>query len=210
MLTNGAYFLIPKQSVLRIVTRQGAHENRTVFSNCHEFLGESTVSFGGPPEDADTRTPTAFQQHLVIPPGLPFRVALTQAFNTATSAGGDAVTAKLLTPIKDHDKVLVPAGAAVTARVSRLRLFYGQTPKVILEVKLESVEVAGGPIPLNATPETGSSFQNKSGILKRRVELGTIRNVEERSTSYEFDLSRQPYLIKSGLESMWVTASPPK
>jgi hypothetical protein len=103
--------------------------------------------------------------------------------------------------------VLIPAGAAVTARVSRLRLFYGQTPKVILEIKLESVEAEGGSIPLDATPETGSSFQNKSGILKRRVELGTIRNLEERSTSYEFDMSRQRYSIKSGLESMWVTAA---
>jgi hypothetical protein len=206
-LIQGAYFYLPKQSFLRIVTPKSVAENRTTFSACHEFLGESTVSFGGPPEDPDTRQVASFGQHLAIPPGLIFRVALTQGFNTATSAAGDAVSAKLLTPIKDHDKVLVSAGAAITARVSRLRLYYGKQPKVILEVRLESVEVEGGPIPLAAMPEIGSRFQNKSGILKRRVDLGTIRNLEERSTSYEFDLSQQPYLIKSGLESLWVTAA---
>ena len=205
-----AYFFLPKQTFLRIVTPKGVAENRTVFSGCHEFLGESTVSFGGPPEDPDTRTVMTSRQHLVIPPGLSFRVALTQGFDTSTSAGGDAVTAKLLTPIKDGSNVLVPAGAALTARISRLREYYGKTPKVILEIKLESVEVNGGMIPLDAKPEIGSSFQKKSGILKRRVELGTMRNLEERSTAYEFDLKQQPYLIKSGLESMWVTANPPK
>src|ERR1039457_5417833 len=92
-----AYFFLPKQTFLRIVTPKGVAENRTVFSGCHEFLGESTVSFGGPPEDPDTRTVMTSRQHLVIPPGLSFRVALTQGFDTSTSAGGDAVTAKLLT-----------------------------------------------------------------------------------------------------------------
>jgi hypothetical protein len=185
-------------------------ENRTVFSACHEFLGESTVSFpDAPPDDVpDTRNVVAVQRVTVIPPGLSFRVALTQGFDTSIAAGGDAVKAKLLTPIKDHSTVLVPAGAAVTARISRIRLFHGKTPTVTLEIKLEAVEVAGVSIHLDARPEIGFGFEKKFGMLQKRVELGTMRAIEERSTAFEFPLTRQPYLIASGLESIWVTAKP--
>ncbi len=209
VLIRGEYFLLPKQTNLHIVTPQGADENRTVFSACHEFQGKSTLSFGDP-EETDARAPVTLHERTTIPPGLNFRVSLTQGFDTAISAGGDAVKAKLLSPIKDHDKVIAPAGAIVNARISRIRLYYGKAPKVTLEIKLESVEVAGGAIPLVATPFKGRNFQDKSQqtVLKNRVELGTLRNLEEHSLTYEFDLNHIPFVIKSGLESVWVTVAP--
>jgi len=205
----GSEFLLPSASSLHILhTNGGESESRTVFSNCHEFLGESTISFNPPPN-----APAADARHgpasLSIPPGLPFSVALTQGIDTSTAAAGDAIKAKLITPIKEHSKVLVPMGAAVAARIVSIRQYYGSEGAITLDIKLETVDVAGVSVRLAATPNTGHSFPKaKRGALQRRVELGTLRGLEDRSARFVFQNAQQPYLIGSGLESSWVTGTP--
>jgi len=44
---NDSELLLPLATRLQIVDTDGTKDNRTVFSDCHEFLGESTVSFDG-------------------------------------------------------------------------------------------------------------------------------------------------------------------
>jgi len=64
-------------------------------------------------------------------------------------------------------------------------------------------------VQLTATPDTLNSFRkSKPGTLQRRVELGALRNLEERSAALEFRNVRLPYLIGSGMESTWITATP--
>jgi hypothetical protein len=205
---KGADFLLPRASLLRVVHADGGQSvNRTVFSSCHEFLGESTITFHPPPDAAETHH-GPISQGLVIPKGLRFQVAFTQGIDTETAAAGDPVKAKLITPIRSGSEVLVPTGAAVAARIVRIRQFYGSAGAVALEVKLETVDVGGVSMRLTAVPDTGSSFQKpKRGTLRQRVELGTLRGLEDRSASFEFRNVRLPYLIGSGLESMWVTAA---
>jgi hypothetical protein len=209
---KGIDFLLPTASRLRIShTDGGESENRTVFSNCHEFLGESTITFDPPPDAVVSQTRhRAVSQFLTIPPGLRFRVALSQGIDTATAAAGDPIQVKLIAPIQDRSKVLVPVGAPLAARIVRIRQFYGAESSISLEVKLETVDVGGVSMRLTAVPDTGQSFQKtKSGTLQRRVELGTLRGMEDRSAGFVFRDVHQPYLIASGLESMWVTATPP-
>ncbi|HEY6392342.1 MAG TPA: hypothetical protein VIX89_13740 [Bryobacteraceae bacterium] len=208
---RGADFLLPTVSILRIFHTDGSEaENHTVFSNCHEFLGESTIKFDAPP-DAPGAEPRhgAGPQAVSIPPGIPFRVALTQAIDTATAASGDPLKAKLIAPIRDGSKVLVPTGAAVGGRIVRLRQFHGKESVLSLDVRLETVEVGGVSIRLTAMPDSGHSFQKPgSGALQRRVELGTLRGLEDRSAAFVFRNVHQPHIIGSGLESKWVTAAP--
>jgi hypothetical protein len=203
-------FLLPSASRLRILQTDGGEaENQIAFSNCHEFLGESTITFDPPPNAVGTQAhPGAESRALIIPQGLPFQVALTQGIDTSTAAAGDPVKAKLITPIQDRSKVLVPMGATVAARIVRIRQFYGSVPTVSLDLALETVKVGGVSVRLTATPDIGRRFpKKKSGTLRRRVELGTIRSLEDRSANFVFRDARQPYLISSGLESMWVTAT---
>lgn len=206
----GSDFLLPSASRLRILhTDGGESENRTVFSNCHEFLGESTISFSPPPDArvADARHGPV-SQGLSISPELPFSVALTQGIDTSTAAGGDPIRAKLITPIANHSKVLVPTGAAVVARIVSIRQYYGSGGGITLDIKLETVDVAGAPVRLAATPDNGPRFPKaKGGAPKRRVELGTLRDLEHRSAHFVFPNAQQPYLIGSGLESSWVTGT---
>jgi len=142
-----------------------------------------------------------------MPQGLPFRVALTQGIDTATSAAGDAIKGKLIAPIENRSTVLIPAGAIVTARIVGIRQFYRGMPYVSLDLKLETVDVGGVSVTLTAIPDTGQRFRKtKSGTLQRRVELGNVFSLDERSANFVFQDVRQPFLINIGLESMWVTA----
>jgi hypothetical protein len=133
-------------------------------------------------------------------------VALTQGIDTATAAAGDRIKAKLITPIEDGRKVLVPMGASIAARIVRIRQYYGVRAGISLDIKLETVDIGGVSKPLTAIPDTGHSFaKKKGGTLQRRVELGTLSSLENRSANFVFLDVKQPYLIASGLESMWVT-----
>ncbi len=204
---KGVDFLLPSASVLKIFnTNGGEAENRTSFSSCHEFLGESKISFDSPPDALVKGTPNAVSRAVAIPAGLPFKVALTQALQTSTAAAGDPVKAKLLTPIQDGSKVLAPAGAFVAARIVRMREFYGDTSDVSLEVKLETVDVGGIAVRLTASPDTEAAVEQKKGRgLQKRIQLGTLRGLEDRSASFVFRGVHLPYWIASGLESSWVT-----
>ena len=207
---KGIDFLLPSASVLKILkTNGGESVNRTTFSNCHEFLGESKISFDRSP---DEKVPEAThgEQAMAIPAGLHFRVALMQGLDTATSAAGDPVKAKLLTPIQNGPRVLVPAGAAVAARIVRMREFYGDATSISLEVKLETVDMGRTAVRLIAAPDTGATFQLQKGRgnLQKRIELGTLRGLEDRSASFVFRSVSLPYLIRTGLESSWITAAP--
>jgi hypothetical protein len=185
-------------------------ENHTGYSNCHEFLGESTLSFDPPAKVlGGEQRPGSASQAFVIPPKLRFRVALTQGIDTATAAAGDSIKAKLMTPIRDRRKVLVPIGAAITGRIVHIQQSYDKSPSVSLVFRLETVDVGGVSMQLTATPDTVSRFpQSKPGTLHRRVELGSLRTLEERSGAVEFRNVRLPYLISSGVESAWITATP--
>jgi hypothetical protein len=206
----GTDFLLPGASLLRILNSNGiVSENHTAFSNCHEFLGESTVSFDAPSDVPAGTGDAARSRALVIPPRLPFRVALTQAIDTAAAATGDLIKGKLIAPIRDGPRVLVPAGAAIGGRIVHIRQLYGAASSVTLEFRLETVDAGGVAIPLAANPDNANSAPKaKAGNLQQRVEPGAPRGLQDRSVEFVFRTVRQPYLIESGLESAWVTAGP--
>ena len=186
-------FLLPSQAILTIMgTKGGMARNRTLFSSCHAFLGESTISFDAPKESAeDAKRVNAAA--LEIPEGIRFQVVSAQGVDTATWAAGDEIKSKLSTPIKKGSKILAPQGAPVVARVVRLRELYGSTTSVTLEFRLETVEVDGVPVRLRATPDLPADDMTAG-----------------RSAWFSFPRVNLPYLIGSGLESKWVTAAAPK
>jgi hypothetical protein len=124
-------------------------------------LGARTITFDSPSDARVREKRHGPASHvLTIPAGLPFLVALTQEINTATAAAGDPIQAKLITPIKDGSKTLVPRGAAIAARIVRIRQLYGSS--VFLDVKLEIVDVKGVSIRLTAAPSCcAASLQRK-------------------------------------------------
>jgi hypothetical protein len=207
---NGSDFLLPSVAFLRIFKPDGSElMNRTVFAGCHAFLGESALTFDPPPgtsaSAADTRP---VSQAPVIPPGLRFRVAFTAGVDTATAAAGDLIGARLTTPIRNRSKVLVPKGAAVRARIVRIRQYYAGIPAVLFEFKLETVDSGGVSTRLAAKPDVGQSLQTANGrALQQRVEPGTLGGLQESAVTWTYWRVRLPYVIPNDRESMWLTAA---
>jgi len=209
---NNADFLLPKNSVLRVVNNDGSEfENRSVFSSCHEFLGESTLRFDAAPDDRQAAAEKRNLAPLTLPAGLQFTLALTSAIETATAAAGDLITAKLTSPIKEgHNKILVPKGAVVSGRIVQIeRLYEKASQSLLLAVRPETIEIGGIPQPFAArldsiveAPVT-RRFARPSGLL-RRQDLGRFDQMADPQDAagglLRFENVTGHYVIQRGLE----------
>ena len=204
---HGSDFLLPSEVRLRIVdTDGGESENRTAFSACHEFLGESTLSFDDP-EQAAAGSARGNAAPTTLPAGLRFEMALTDDIQTATAAAGDAIHAKLLTPIRDHStKVLVPAGTVVTGRISELRHYYSPSQSWSIGLRLDTIKVDGLSRPLAAAVDTlgqkVTGSRGDKGILHWSATPGLGAVV--------FSDLKPNEVIPAGQEMKWVTVWPLK
>jgi len=210
---EGGDFLLPTVAGTEVRDMNGTRsKNRTVFSNCHEFLGESTVTFNPPPDvEGAAAAPRAAPSTPVLPAGLRFTVSTTQDINPTTAAAGDLIQAKLATAIRGaSNQVLAPAGAGITARLVRIRQYFAGISSVSLGLKLETIELGGVSVPLRARPNFAlRTFTARPGSLARQVELGTLSSLEDRDVVvFEFHNVQPKYVINRGLESGWVTIDP--
>jgi hypothetical protein len=208
---NEADFLLPAEAKLRILNLDGVElENRTVFSSCHEFVGKSKLSFDAPEADASAES-AGKSGAFAWPENRLFDVMFTQGIDTATAAAGDPIQAKLKTAIRDaNSTVIAKEGAAVTGRIVKLQHFFGaKSSSITLAVKLETVDVNGTPQPIFAAPfRPGVRFAKDKG-LSRRVELGSLDNLEDPNAGvFDFRDVNANFLIKAGMESNWVTTKP--
>jgi hypothetical protein len=229
---NGSDFLLPSETHLHIIGRNGVEtENLTVYSGCHEFLGESTLNFDTP-SDTPIPTSTAPRAETVIPAGLPFRLALTDNIHVATAAAGETVKAVLTADLRDQAKtVLIPKGTPVICRILRIRRWYGHSTdpraldsngeihvpgnysvRVELLLRLENFALPGGQQPVYAQSDRGGiASPPRPGTLKSRpmpVELGPLNAIGRNQWSANFPGAGDDYVIKSGLASNWMTVAP--
>ena len=115
-------FLLPRQSQLHLILRNGQETNNTVvFSACREFRVESAVRFESP----DGKPVGTLEAPVVpgkprppLPSGLAVDLRLTTAIDTDTSAAGDPVTATVVNAVHAVRSLdtLIPAGALVHGR----------------------------------------------------------------------------------------------
>jgi hypothetical protein len=215
---NGRDFLLPSQALLQVDLLNGnRNENRAVYSGCHEFHADSTVTFDRPPQDqtevvgppaGDVSVPP-----LKLPPGLPFRLKLAEDINSATAAAGDPVKAILTSALGNRDSgVYVPAGATVECRIVRIQHNYGQTSSMFLVIRLESVELHGHPHPFSARGEPAIRRFNAGAVsfARQRVELGSIDSMQNEGTGQIFVLNpRANHVFRSGTEMKWLTSRTP-
>jgi hypothetical protein len=84
---GSANFLMAKEADLDILSPDREMENRIAYSACHEFVGQSTLSFGPAPAaggswSKDDSASRAFS----LPPDLKFELAFTEPIDTAVAA----------------------------------------------------------------------------------------------------------------------------
>jgi hypothetical protein len=211
--------LLPTETRMRIFHPDGSEsENRTVFSGCHEFLGESSIRFDGPegdPGGQPSQTPpksaalvgAASAAPIEFPPGLSFHVELLDDIRLSVAAAGDFLRAKLVTPIQDGTEVLAPARSAVTARIVRVRQFHGANFDVSLMIKLETIEINGVARRLAAIPESPRAFYSKGRLIEPK-QLGSFDALENRAATFTFRYPLQRDNLPGHLVSKWVTSRP--
>jgi hypothetical protein len=213
---HDAEFLLPREARLDILdTDGGAMRNRTVYSSCHEFLGESTMKFDEPaPQASPAAAGETAPAQLPMPPGLQFKLLFTQPIDTAAAAAGDRIKAKLASAIRDpaSKMVLVPEGAEVAARIVRLEHFPGPPSSVRMLVKLETVNVSGTSFAFAATMTEPSVEATNRPLAPRavrhRIPLGSLDSLADPNIGiFDFKDASASFVVKSGLESNWMTAA---
>jgi hypothetical protein len=206
---NGADFLLPSRVQLHILDASSLDmENSTVYSACHEFLGESTLRFDSGPETG-ANSPSNSASSDDLPAGLPFTIALTNNIDQTSAAAGDKIGAKLTGAIVDAQRhVLAPKGTVVTARIVQVRRFYAPAPSLRLVIKLETMDFAGAARPLLARPDSRVPVSNAgSSSLQRRSPLTTTKldNQDPQAAVFTFWDTRGNLVTASGFESKWLT-----
>ena len=114
-----ADFLLPRSSELLLVDADGnASRNRSEFSGCRQYSGQSVIRF----TDANAgQEPVQRTVEIALRPGLPLQIELTENIGGDDLAIGDPVRGKLTHDLRSGQEVLFPKGATVIGHLTRVR-----------------------------------------------------------------------------------------
>jgi hypothetical protein len=212
---NKVDFLLPAEANMRIVNTDASESrNRTVFTGCHQFMGESKLIFddssGATAPEADSKS-----KAITLPAGLKLSVALAESIDLATAAAGDPVTGRLTRAVKDSPSDLtIPKGTKLNGRIFELHSSYGAATSLEFGLKWEGIEMSGA--------------NHKVELLLKAAAPGTARLPLSHSKLQEVAAEFRPddrgvgffmlpeigkdYRIPVGFEAEWVTlpALPPE
>jgi hypothetical protein len=207
---NGADVLLPSEVSVRMLGADG-HEsyNRTVFSGCHQFMGESKLIFDEPAAESTAASVSAAKSRIIsLPDGLKIYVALTQDVDPAAAAAGDPVTGKLAKVFKDPDSGLtIPKGTKVSGRIVGLLSYFGLATNLEFGLKWESIELDGVNHPLELAVTSAVSTSSKLPPSRGRWPIvRAMSRPEQRGVAFFLftDVERN-YRIPAGFEAEWVT-----
>jgi hypothetical protein len=132
-------FLLPKSAETVLVDLDGnEHRNRTVFSDCRQYAGESFLSFGDPPPAEPP--PRAAPVEVELPEEAYLDLELQTAIDGEKSRIGDPVVAVLRSPVKRGRQVVAPKGAVARGRLLHLERVSGRVTWYIVAIRFETLE----------------------------------------------------------------------
>ncbi len=211
---NGQEFLLPEESALRIYHPDGVlTENRTVYSACHVFLGESKISFEEPGVSASKKAP-AEPAEIAVPGGLAFTIVVDKDVRLESLYGGDPITAQLKAPIvNQRGKTLVPTGATIVLRVMRVLEIGNPTPYSKMTLVLEQMTTKGRKVRLIAGPSRHSITSKESpkapGLVLIMPDANFSKNSNVIAAELTFATKITPKTgIGKGFEMTWTTSTP--
>lgn len=138
---DGMYTLPASSELLLKKSSNIESRNRIEFSRCRQFTGESRLTFGETPLAEQPRTQPAAAKK-ALPQAALFDLILETAIDSATSAVGDEVSARLESDIKKGGAVIIPKGARVTGRITRLARITEPAPHFAVRLNFFTLEFA--------------------------------------------------------------------
>jgi hypothetical protein len=204
---NNVDFLLPSEAESLVINTDG-HEslNRTVFSGCHQFMGESKLIF----DDSAAGTSASAQplkQSIKMPPGLTLSIALAQAIDPAKDAAGDVVKGVLKKPLSlPAGGVTIPKGTELSGRICELLTLFGEDIRDLeFGIKWESMEFGGAKQPLDLSVESAVPGTAKADSVSASSHARGFPAAETHAGYFLFSGVRKSYRIPAGFESAWVT-----
>ena len=123
-------FLLPEVSTMRVLYQTGAKSlNETRYSDCREYVGESTIRFDDDAEPPAAPQPVAKPSPPPLPPKLRLQIGLTTTIDTRTAAAGDAITGVVLRGPRKND--------VVQGRILRLEQIMYPIPHWVVENRFD-------------------------------------------------------------------------
>ena len=164
---GGGDFMLPEVSTMDALYRNGAESlNDTRFSDCREYVGESTIRF----DDVETAAGPAAAKNALqpLPPKIRLLIGLSKPINTEIAAAGDPVEGVLLRDVVDRRLgTLARVDDRVHGRILRLQQFMDQPPRWFVAIRFDTIERNGvtQPIALNPIDDGDRSAQRVRALV---------------------------------------------
>lgn len=116
MQIGGESYILPSGMDMTLTSMDGTESrNRTLFSGCRQYAGETTLIFEDPPPESTVpkEQPVAIQ----LPEGLAVQLKPAASIDLRKSVVGDTVEFVVTKSVEQAGKVLLPKGALVEMRI---------------------------------------------------------------------------------------------
>jgi hypothetical protein len=158
-------FLLPETSKMTVLFNDGQEsQNETRYSNCREYVGESTISFDKDDPAAGTPTKPKTTSTEKVPPNLRLQLALKSPIHSETAAAGDEVTAVVLRDVKG----LARANDIVHGRILRLEQSLLPFPRWVVAIRFNRIEHNGVEQTLDLMPMDDGDRARRNTILTEK------------------------------------------
>jgi len=199
--------LAPEVSTLRLVGKNnGLSVNQTRYSDCREFIAESTLTFdparAATVPGAGSRTSNSDK---ALPPGLNLVTTLLTTIDAERSFAGDLVTARVNRPAFVEKEVVVPKGSLLFGRLVNVRRQFRPDRQVTLRIQFDhlktpaetiEIPVSLGSLGPSIPPVAGPSWSPPAGPADRqqRMQAAVITI-----------FGRDRFRLKAGSQWIWQT-----
>ncbi len=205
-------FLLPQDSDLTLTDIVGnENRNRTRFSNCRQYSGESVIRFDDAPETSAAAP--VIPKPLEIPAGLEVELKLETPIEAGVSAVGDLVKATVARDARRKGEIVVPKGAQVTGRLLQLQRYEAwREPVWVAGIQFQRLEFPGRFADFHARLDAASSnlpapVQDRRGYVNWSVVRRESPGDPRIGILY---IRGEKGKLTAGLRTWWHTESPPK
>lgn len=206
-------FLLPSSSELLMIDVAGNESrNHTTFTGCRQFAGESVLSFAEPPP-GETPAAPAVKKEIVLPPGLSVELQLETPVDSKQSYVGDPVNAVVTTNVKKGGVVVIPKGAEVLGRITRLERVSHRDAHVNICLRFYTVQFGGSTAAFRAALEHVGSFfdaRELKGVSSTQQARGVrgpiyVQDSTQPPGTFLFQATGAQLRLPKGFRTLWRT-----
>lgn len=206
--------LLPQSGVIEMAHESGeVNRNLMAFTHCRSYAAESQIRWDSPSPPPDLPAAQAERETPILPPGLRVTIELTTPV-TERDAVGKQIEGRVVEPVMQKRKVIVPAGAAVRGRIRRMERHADSGGYFVVGLEFTEVEVGDAPARFYAILQDVAEGGPIRLMLERGVRpgKGEIFRTEQMHLAYlpgvaSFFVTGDRVDVPAGFRTVWKTKS---